>query len=246
MKKILKKVIALASAVAMTLSMSSFVSAAEDIVLEDSGSPFIKTFDPGDKGDYIYLGYAYCFEAGQEYKYLKITYTGEKTAFDELRLEFVINSDPAEEIKLTPKWFRENDEGTIVTTDGKEVPDPSDKEQTAVIDLEKSGVDLKTGIRAFHIHDTPGKGSFKIIDARLMTSPEGEAGSGDSDAEATTAADENKTVEIVTDNAKNTSTGTVGSTKPGTSGTPVWPIAAGVGAVVVAAVAFGVTKSKKK
>ena len=55
MKKILKKVIALASAVAMTLSMSSFVSAAEDIVLEDSGSPFIKTFDPGDKGDYIYL-----------------------------------------------------------------------------------------------------------------------------------------------------------------------------------------------
>ena len=39
MKKILKKVIALASAVAMTLSMSSFVSEAEDIVLEDSGSP---------------------------------------------------------------------------------------------------------------------------------------------------------------------------------------------------------------
>ena len=79
-----------------------------------------------------------------------------------------------------------------------------------------------------------------------MTSPEGEAGSGNSDAEATTAADENKNVEIVTDNAKNTSTGTVGSTKPGTSGTPVWPIAAGVGAVAVAAAAFGVTKSKKK
>ena len=48
MKKILKKVIALASAVAMTLSMSSFVSAAEDIVLVDSGSPLIKTFVPGD------------------------------------------------------------------------------------------------------------------------------------------------------------------------------------------------------
>lgn len=246
MKKILKKVIALASAVAMTLSMSSFVSAAEDIVLEDSGSPFIKTFDPGDKGDYIYLGYAYCFEAGPEYKYLKITYTGEKTAFDELRLEFVINSDPAEEIKLTPKWFRENDEGTLVTTDGKEVPAPSDKEQTAIIDLEKSGVDLKTGIRAFHIHDTPGKGSFKIIDARLMTSPEGEAGSGDSNGEETKKEDENKNVEIVTDNAKNTSTGTVGSVKPGASGIPVWPIAAGVGGVVVVAVAFGITKSKKK
>ena len=79
-----------------------------------------------------------------------------------------------------------------------------------------------------------------------MTSPEGEAGSGDSDAEVTTATDENKTVEIVTDNAKNTSTGTVGSTKPETSGIPVWPIAAGVGGVVVAVVAFGITKSKKK
>ena len=136
MKKILKKVIALASAVAMTLSMSSFVSAAEDIVLEDSGSPFIKTFDPGDKGDYIYLGYAYCFEV--------------------------------------------------------------------------------------------------------------EAGSGDSNGEETKKEDENKNVEIVTDNAKNTSTGTVGSVKPGASGVPVWTIAAGVGGVVVAAVAFGITKSKKK
>ena len=170
MKKILKKVIALASAVAMTLSMSSFVSAAEDIVLEDSGSPFIKTFDPGDKGDYIYLGYAYCFEVGPEYKYLKITYTGEKTAFDELRLEFVINSDPAEEIKLTPKWFRENDEGTLVTTDGKEVPAPSDKEQTAVIDLEKSGVDLsESGVNAFHFHNTKGNGALTITDARFIT-----------------------------------------------------------------------------
>ena len=62
---------------------------------------------------------------------------------------------------------------------------PSDKEQTAVIDLEKSGVDLKTGIRAFHIHDTPNKGSFKLLMPRLMTSPEGEAGSGDSNGEET-------------------------------------------------------------
>lgn len=55
MKKILKKVIALASAVAMTLSMSSFVSAAEDIVLEDSGSPFIKTFDPWEIKEVIFI-----------------------------------------------------------------------------------------------------------------------------------------------------------------------------------------------
>ena len=79
-----------------------------------------------------------------------------------------------------------------------------------------------------------------------MTSPEGEAGSGDSNGEETKKDDENKNVEIVTDNAKNTSTGTVGSVKPGASGIPVWPIAAGVGGVVVAVVAFGITKSKKK
>lgn len=251
MKKTLKKILAMASAVVLTLSMSSFVYAADDITLNDSGSPFIKTFDPGDSGDYIYLGYAYCFEVGPEYKYLQITYTGEKTAFDELRLEFVVNSDPSEEIKLTPKWFRENDEGTILTVDGEEVPAPSDEEQTAVIDLEKSGVDLSTGIRAFHIHDTPGMGSFKILDAKLMTSPDGSGSSdsGDANAEETTVEsgdDSAEPVEIATEDPTGTATGTEGSVKASsTSSVPVWPIAAGVGAVVVAVAAFVVTKSKK-
>jgi len=165
MKKVFKKLLVMVSAVVLTFSMN--VAAAEDIVLNDSGSPFIKSFDPGTSGEYKYLGYAYCFEVGPEYKYLQITYTGDPTAFDELRLEFVVNSDPSEEKKLTPVWFRENDEGTVRTTDGGLVPNPSDKEQTAVIDLEKSGIDLSTGIRAFHIHDTPGKGKFTITDARL-------------------------------------------------------------------------------
>ena len=246
MKKILKNILVMACAVTLAISMSSFVYAADDITLNDSGSPFMKTFDPGDKGDYIYLGYAYCFEVGPEYKYLQMTYTGDKTAFDELRLEFVVNSDPSEEKKLTPVWFRENDEGTIVTTDGKEVPAPSDKEQTVVIDLEKSGLDLSTGIRAFHIHDTPGKGMFKIIDAKLMTSPDG-SGSSDADsADSDDKSDENsKPVEIVTDNADGTSTGTVGATKAPSKSVPVWPIAAGVGGVAVAAIALVISKTKK-
>lgn len=254
MKKILKKILAMASAAVFALSMSTFVYAADDITLNDSGSPFIKTFDPGDQGDYQYLGYAYCFEVGPEYKYLQITYTGEKTAFDELRLEFVVNSDPSEEIKLTPKWFRENDEGTILTVDGEEVPAPSDEEQTAVIDLEKSGVDLSTGIRAFHIHDTPGMGSFKILDAKLMTSPEGSGSSAsndtDSDDQSNDSSDDNsddnsKPVEIATEDPTSTSTGTSGSTSAPSKSVPVWPIAAGVGGVAVAAIAVVVSKSKK-
>lgn len=261
MKKIMKKLLIIVSAIAVVLGMNASVfcvsltsvAAAEDIVLNDPGSPFIKTFDPGDqKKDYQYLGYAYCFEVGPEYKYLKITYTGDKTAFDELRLEFVVNSDPSEEIKLPPCWFRENPEGTIRTVDGELVPAPSDKPQTAVIDLEKSleGQDISTGIRAFHIHDTPGCGRFKITDARLMTSPEGEKGGSDTgNSKGTdTKNDDNskKNVEIVTDDAKGTATGTVGSTNAPSKGVPVWPIVAGVGGVVVAVIAVVVSKSKKE
>lgn len=147
--------------------------AAEDILLNDADSGFMKEYKPGDGSGYKYMGYVYCFEAPSEYKYLQITYTGDATAFDELRLEFVVNSDPSEEIKLPPCWFRQNDEGTIYTVDGTEVPAPSEAEQTAIIDLEKSGLDLTTGIRAFHVHDTQGLGSFTITEAKLMTSPSG-------------------------------------------------------------------------
>ena len=103
MKKTFKKLLVMVSAIVLIFSMN--VAAAEDIVLNDSGSPFIKSFDPGTSGEYKYLGYAYCFEVGPEYKYLQITYTGDPTAFDELRLEFVVNSDPSEEKKLTPVWY---------------------------------------------------------------------------------------------------------------------------------------------
>lgn len=262
MKKTIKKLIAIINVIALVLWMNasvfnvciSSVAAAEDIVLNDPGSPFIKTFDPGDqKKDYQYLGYAYCFEVGPEYKYLKITYTGDKTAFDQLRLEFVVNSDPSEEIKLPPCWFRENPEGTIRTVDGGLVPAPSDKPQTAVIDLEKSleGQDISTGIRAFHIHDTPGYGRFKITDARLMTSPEGEKGDGKAgtdDSKNDTAKSDNSTkkVEIVTDDAKGTATGTSGSVEAKTGSFPVWPVVAVSGGVVVAVIAFIISKPKKE
>lgn len=250
MKKTLRNLITIISAIVVVLGMSTSVFAADDVVLNDTGSPFIKTFDPGTKGEYKYLGYAYCFEVGPEYKYLQITYTGDPTAFDELRLEFVVNSDPSEEIKLPPCWFRKNDEGTILTVDGKEVPAPSSKKQTAIIDLAKSlkGNDISTGIRAFHIHDTPGKGTFKILDARLMTSAPGVKDSGKSASKTDASSTDDKSGssnEVATDNAKNTATSTSGSTSAPTTGSATWPIAVACGGILVAAGAFGITRTKK-
>lgn len=266
-KAFLKRALTIASAVVLTLGMSTVASAAEDVVLNDSGSPFIKTFDPGTKGEYKYLGYAYCFEVGPEYKYLSITYTGDPTAFDELRLEFVVNSDPSEEKKLTPCWFRENDEGTIKTIEGKEVPAPSDKEQTAIIDLEKSGIDLTTGIRAFHIHDTPGKGVFKIKDARLMTSIPGKSDSGSDNSSNTNSKSDSKTSgtdsksdsstnsgsgssssksATATEDTSDTQTSTGASTAAPTTGSATYPIAVAIGGIVVAGAAFVVSGKLKE
>ena len=53
MKKVFKKLLVMVSAVVLTFSMN--VAAAEDIVLNDSGSPFIKSFDPGTSGEYKYF-----------------------------------------------------------------------------------------------------------------------------------------------------------------------------------------------
>ncbi|MBE5957482.1 MAG: hypothetical protein E7254_01275 [Lachnospiraceae bacterium] len=266
MRNLFKRVLAVAAATVLTFTMSSSAFAAEDIVLDDSGSPFIKTFDPGDAGDYKYMGYVYCFEAPSEYKYLQITYTGDATAFEELRLEFVVNSDPAEEIKLTPCWFSENDEGTFKTTDGGLVPAPSSKEQTVTIDLAASGIDLSTGIRAFHVHDTPGKGTFTITDARLLTEVPGgskavadtntKTDSKSSDDKKTDSksskSDSSKSAEAPAEDAGSGSGSQAGATTGGGStaapatGSATLPIAVALGGIAVAAVAFVGSRKMKE
>lgn len=256
MRKKLKKALSLVAALALTLTMSTVAFAADDIPLNDSGSPFVKTFDPGTgDGDYKYMGYVYCFEVGPEYKYLQISYTGEATAFEQLRLEFVVNSDPSEEIKLTPIWFAENDEGTFKTVDGGLVPAPSSTEQTVVIDLEASGVDLSTGIRAFHVHDTPGQGAFTITDAKLMTT----APAGTSTTPVEDKKDEEVTKKEVKEDTEKedtkteeTTASTMGATTGGgataapATGSATYPIAVAVGGIVVAGIAFAASKKMKE
>lgn len=253
MRKKIIKTLALATTLVMTFaSMSLTAFAADDIVLDDAGSPFIKTFDPGDSGDYKYMGYVYCFEAGPEYKYLQMSYTGDATAFEQLRLEFVVNSDPSEEIKCPVTWFAENEEGTFVTTEGGLIPAPSATEQTVIIDLAASGIDLSTGVRAFHVHDTPGQGTFTITDARLITElPGGEQSkaepaetkktSGSSTSTNTTDSDDGDTTEVTTASSMGSTTGG-GSVDAPNTGAPIYPIAIAIGGIAVAGVAFAASK----
>lgn len=257
MRKNLKKVLSLVAALALTVTMSTAAFAADDIPLTDAGSPFVKTFDPGTgDGDYKYMGYVYCFEVGPEYKYLQMTYTGDATAFEQLRLEFVVNSDPSEEIKLTPIWFSENDEGTFKTVDGGLVPAPSSKEQTVVIDLAASGVDLTTGIRAFHVHDTPRQGAFTITDAKLMTTaPAGTTSTPSTDKKEDDKADkkeDKKDTNNSTAEEKETTASSMGSTTGGgataapATGSATYPIAVAVGGILVAGIAFAASKKMKE
>ena len=110
------------------------------------------------------VGYSYLtgaeVNAKAGYKYLELTYKGDETAFDALRFEF--------EGTGSTLWFRENAEGTLKTVDGELVPAPTEEEQTVVIDLEASGMDITKAIAKIHMHQTPGNGSFEITNAKLL------------------------------------------------------------------------------
>lgn len=115
--------------------------------------------DPSlEDGSYAWLGEP-TIGAPAGYKYLQLTYKGDETAFDELRFEF-----PGGAVI----WFKENAQGTFKTVGGEIVPSPTAEEQTVVIDLEKSGVDVTLPLTSIVIHQTAGKGSFTVTDAKLL------------------------------------------------------------------------------
>ena len=129
-------------------------------------APMVQKHDPGEGEGYKYLTGMDFTDVTNEYQYLQISYKGAATAFDELRLEIV-----GEDTNLGTFWAKENEQGTLKTVEDKELAAPSDEEQTAVIDLAKSGIKNTAGIKTIHFHDTAGKGAFEITDAQFTNTP---------------------------------------------------------------------------
>lgn len=127
-----------------------------------------KEYNPGEGEGYQYLAGIDLADLNvtNDYQYLQLSYTGESTSFDELRFE-VVGTDKG----LGTFWFKENPQGTIKTVDDTLVANPTETEQTVVIDLAKSGITNAEGIATIHMHDTKGKGAFTITDAQFTNTP---------------------------------------------------------------------------
>lgn len=249
MKKKLTKILALVGALALTLSMNTFVFAADDdIILDGAGdakAALQKTIEPGEEGDYKYIGWAYVGDATPEYKYLKLTYSGSNECFEQIRLELVEPDNDPNGPGVLQKivWFGENEEGTFKTVKGENCPAATDKEQTVWIDLEASGYDLSKGIRAFHIHSTPGLGTVTFSEAVLSKTAEGLSQEQiDKDAEPQTTVEETTKApekdKIYPGAAEDT------ATTADSGNSMVLPIAIVAGAAIVAVVVVVLAKKK--
>ena len=181
LKKISNKAIAYACVGTLAVSSLAGVNFASVKADEESGTEaevnsykevsipwMVKEYDPGTDGDYKYLAGIDLADLNvtKDYQYLQLSYTGESTSFDELRFE-VVGTDKG----LGTFWFKENPQGTIKTVDDTLVANPTETEQTVVIDLAKSGITNAEGIATIHMHDTKGKGAFTITDAQFTNTP---------------------------------------------------------------------------
>lgn len=263
MKKKLKSAIALIGALVLTFSMSSFVFAADDIVLDgDSGaSSFIGDFS-AKGGEYKYLGFVTSKEATSEYKYLQITYKGDISC---LRIEFNRPDDSNE----GPYWF--NPDGQTLyfkTVDGSDIPLNPSKETTITLDLSAIGIDMGE-FRGMHLHyldPNMQEGSFTIKNAKLMTSAPGANsnssssntddnnsdgnGSSNSNGSSNGSGSSGTGSSVSGSNssssaAKGTQGTAGGSTDAPSTGSVTYPIVIAVGGILVAGIAF-VTSRKLK
>ncbi|MCR5837665.1 MAG: hypothetical protein K6G88_14290 [Lachnospiraceae bacterium] len=170
-KKLLMKSAACVCAGVLAVSSLSAVnvlqtSAYENMAATDiTAANVIGTYDTVSENDYAYQGYHGC-DVDSTYKYLKITYKGDADALAGMRWEFRNASDEA----LGFFWFSQNAQGTLLTTEGEVVPAATEEEQTVIIDLVASGVDLSDGISAFHSHANGNTGKIVISDAAFMQS----------------------------------------------------------------------------
>lgn len=181
LKKISNKAIAYACVGTLAVSSLAGVNLASVKADEDSKTeaeinaykevsvPWMaKEYDPGTDGEYKYLAGIdlAALKLTSDYKYLQLTYTGDATAFDALRFGI-----EGEEGITGTYWFKENPEGTIKTADDTLASEPSEVEQTVVIDLAKSGISSADQIKTIHMHDSPGNGKFTIKEAKFTNSP---------------------------------------------------------------------------
>ena len=240
--------------------------AAEDteteIQLDDAASGMNKKLhidkaakDAQDGVLYSYQGFVTFKDlATKDFKYLKITYTGDITC---LRFEF---NEKTSDANQGPFWFDPNNEAPdhFVTADGSEIPMVGNN-TTIIIDLEKSGVDMSKYNNGIHMHaNSTTEAAFDVtLKDCVLTSELPSTGSGSDKKSNSNGNGNDKDNGNDNGNSKSaenesggsdgngTSTGTTVSTDAPTTGAPVWPIAVAVGGIVVAGVGFGVTRTKK-
>lgn len=259
--------------------------AAEDtetaIQLDDAASGMNKTLhidkaakNAKDGVKYSYQGFVTFKDlATKDFKYLKLTYTGDITC---LRFEF---NEKTTDNNQGPFWFDPNNEAPdhFVTADGSEIPMVGNN-TTIIIDLEKSGVDMSKYNNGIHMHaNSTTEAAFDVTlkDCVLTSVLPSASGSG-SDSNSNSG-NSNGSVNNSGDNGNSnnsnsngsgsdngngnsksaanetgaaggngTATGTSSSTDAPTTGAPVWPIAVAVGGIVLAGAAFGVTRKMKE
>ena len=99
-----------------------------------------------DEVKYAYLGFVTFKDlATKDFKYLKLTYTGDITS---LRFEF---NHKETNTNQGPFWFDPEQELHFVTKDGSAIPMVGNN-TTIVIDLEASGVDMAKYNNGIHMH----------------------------------------------------------------------------------------------
>ena len=266
MRRGLKKALALVGALVLTFSMSASVFAADkaDIVLdggEEGVSKMIGTFSgPQSRGEvtdaYKYLGYVSFLDlADKDYKYLQITYTGNITQF---RIQFVHDAaKESEDIDPVKYWFNsevvaDSENKPLVTKGGSAIPLEGNK-TTVVIDLEKSGIDMKYFNSGLHMHcdEMKKNGEFTISDARLIANEEAAEKVEKENGSKNNSVSKTKPAKADTNTNTNTSTGNGSQTSTNTSGAPAtgsatYPIALGFGGIAVACVAFIASRKFKE
>ena len=197
-----KKIVSYICAVTMVFSSFAGMNIArpEQVSAADGISVPIGEFSVTEGQTDTYKGW-YAAETKittSDYKYAEMTYTGTGEAFNETRFIFADASGKT----LPEVWFATWQASKFVTVDGTDVPVATETEQTVVIDLEASGVDVSKGFEGLHIHagnsltGTVNITSFKFLKEKPGSGDAGETTADTPDEASTIAIPELKTIEV--------------------------------------------------